>query len=92
MKRKEITKTINDVAGISLVLEGSMTLMHKKSGMNVEVDMPAVFSVVRGTLAWVAGLLEDGAQAEPSAKENMQRLLTLVGESIAYDLSDDEEG
>ena len=53
--------------------------------------MSATLAIVRGTLAWVDTLLEDGAKPEPSTVKHMQKLLTYVGSSIAYDISSDEE-
>lgn len=49
MKRKEIIDLIDEVGAKTFVTCGSMKLLNKKSGAEVEVDMPAVFSVVRGT-------------------------------------------
>ena len=91
MKRKQVTETIANVGAASFTTEGSMTLLNPKTGKNVEIDMPSVLTIIRGTLAWVDHLLEDGTECEPSATANFRDLLTRVGSSIAYDLSDDED-
>lgn len=91
MKRKQVTETIANVGAASFTIKGSMTLLNHKAGKNVEIDMPSTLAVIRGTLAWVYHLLEDGAECKPSATENFRDLLTSVGSSIAYDLSSDED-
>lgn len=91
MKRKQVTETIANVGEASFRLKGSMTLLNHKAGKNVEIDMPSTLAVIRGTLAWVDHLLEDGTECKPSATENFRDLLVAVGKSIAYDLSDDED-
>lgn len=91
MKRKQVTETIAKVGAASFALEGSMTLLNKKTGENIEVDMPSTLAIIRGTLAWVDTLLDDDAQCEPSAIANMRNLLACVGSSIAYDISDESD-
>lgn len=91
MKRKEITETIANVGEASFAIKGSMTLLNPKTGENVEIDMPSTLAIIRGTLAWVDHLLEDGTECEPSATANFRDLLVTVGKSIAYKLSDDED-
>lgn len=91
MKRKEITETIAKVGAGTFALNGSMSLINPKTGEGYEADMPMTLAIVRGTLAWVDTLLDDGAKAEPSTARNMQELLSYVGTSIAYTLSADEE-
>lgn len=91
MKRKEIAETIAKVGAGTFAVNGSMSLVNKKTGEGYEADMPMTLAIVRGTLAWVDTLLEDGAQGEPSTVKNMQKLLTYVGSSIAYDISSDED-
>lgn len=90
MKRKEITDTIAQVGTGTLLMEGSMALLNPKTGEAIDVDMPSTLAIVRGTLVWVDSLLEDGATREPSAAKNVQKLLTLVGCSLAYEISGDE--
>lgn len=91
MKRKEITETIAKVGAGTFVLNGSMSLINHKTGEGFDVDMNSTLAIVRGTLAWVDTLLEDGVQQEPSAIKNMHKLLSMVGASIAYEISSDEE-
>lgn len=91
MKRKQVTETIANVGAASFAIEGSMTLLNHKTGENVEIDMPSTLAIIRGTLAWVDHLLEDGTECEPSATANFRDLLAYVGSSIAYDLSDEAE-
>lgn len=91
MKRKEITETIDKVGAGTFALNGSMSLINPKTGDDFEVDMGATLAIVRGTLAWVDTLFEEGAKPEPSTVKNMHKLLTYVGGSIAYDISSDEE-
>ena len=91
MKRKEITGTIAKVGASTFALNGSMTLLNQKTGEAFDIDMPSTFAIIRGTLAWVDTLLEEDAEPEPSAGENLQKLLAYVGSSIAYDISGDEE-
>lgn len=90
MKRKEITGTIAKVCASTFELNGSMTLINQKTGEALDIDMPSTHAIIRGTLAWVDTLLEEDAKPEPSAVKNMQKLLTYVGSSIAYDISSDE--
>ena len=68
-----------------------MTLLNKKTGEAVDIEMPTTLAIIRGTLAWVDSLLEDDAKPEPSTVKNVQKLLTYVGSSIAYDISSDEK-
>lgn len=91
MKRKEVTNTIAKVGAGTFALEGSMTLLNKKTGEAVDIEMPTTLAIIRGTLAWVDSLLEDDAKPEPSTVKNVQKLLTYVGSSIAYDISSDEK-
>ena len=91
MKRKEITETIAKVGAGTFALNGSMSLFNPNTGDAFEVDMNATLPIIRGTLAWVDTLLEDGAQQEQSTVKNMQKLLTMVGASIAHEISSDEE-
>lgn len=91
MKRKEITETIAKVGAGTFALNGSMSLINPKTGDYIDVDMGATLAIVRGTLAWVDTLLEEDAKPEPSAGKHIQKLLTYVGSSIAYDISSDEE-
>ena len=91
MKRKQVTETIANVGAASFAIEGSMTLLNPKTGENVEIDMPSALAIIRGTLAWVDHLLDDGTECKPSATTNFRDLLTSVGSSIAYNLSDDAE-
>lgn len=91
MKRKEIKDTIATVGEASFALKGSMTLLNQKTGEGIDVDMPSTLAIIRGTLAWVDTLLDDGAQRASSATDDMQKLLTFVGSSIAFSLSDEEE-
>lgn len=90
MKRREIRKVISDVGAMTESVEGTMTLMSRKTGESVEVAMPSTLAIVRGVLAWFDGLLDCGGKPEASAREQLQILLTCVGTSIARDLSDDE--
>lgn len=90
MKRKEITGTIAKVGASTFALNGSMTLLNQKTGEALDIDMSSTLAIIRGTLAWVDTLLEEDAKPEPSAVKNMQKLLTYVGSSIAYDISSDE--
>lgn len=90
MKRKEITGTIAKVGASTFALNGSMTLLNQKTGEALDIDMHSTLAIIRGTLAWVDTLLEEDAKPEPSAVKNMQKLLTYVGSSIAYDISSDE--
>lgn len=90
MKRKEITGTIAKVGASTFALNGSMTLLNQKTGEALDIDMTSTLAIIRGTLAWVDTLLEEDAKPEPSAVKNMQKLLTYVGSSIAYDISSDE--
>lgn len=91
MKRKEVTNTIAKVGAGTFALEGSMTLLNKNTGEAVDIDMPTTLAIIRGTLAWVDSLLEDDAKPEPNTVKNVQKLLTYVGSSIAYDISSDEK-
>lgn len=91
MKRKEIINLIDEVGAKTFVTCGSMKLLNKKSGAEVEFDMHSVFSVVRGTLAWVFTLLDGRADPEKSAAKHLQDLLEYIGSSIALDISDDDE-
>lgn len=91
MKRKEIINLIDEVGAKTFVTRGSMKLLNKKSGTEVEVDMHSVFSVVRGTLAWVCTLLDGRADAEKNTAKHLQDLLEYIGSSIALDISDDDE-
>lgn len=91
MKRKEIKDTIAAVGAASFTVKGSITLLNQKTGEGIDVDMPSTLAIVRGTLAWVDTLLDDGAQRASSVTDDMQKLLGYVGTSIAYSLSDDEE-
>lgn len=91
MKRKEITGTIAKVGAATFALNGSMTLLNQQIGEALDIDMPSTLAIIRGTLAWVDTLLEEDAKPEPSAVKHMQKLLTYVGSSIAYDISSDEE-
>ena len=91
MKRKEIKDTIAAVGAASFTVKGSITLLNQKTGEGIDVDMPSTLAIVRGTLAWVDTLLEDGAQREKTTGECMQKLLSYVGTSIASSLSDDEK-
>lgn len=91
MKRKEITSTIAKVGAATFALNGSMTLLNQKNDKVLDIDMPSTFAIIRGTLVWVNTLLEEDAEHEPSAVKNMQKLLSYVGSSIAYDISSDEE-
>lgn len=91
MKRKEIIDLIDEVGEKTFVTCGSMKLLNKKSGAEVEVDMPAVFSVVRGTLAWVCTLLDGSADPEKNTAKHLQDLLEYIGSSIVYTLQDDDE-
>lgn len=91
MKRKEIIDLIDEVGAKTFAICGSMKLLNKKSGAEVEVDMHAVFSVVRGTLTWVCTLLDGRADAEKCTVKHLQDLLEYVGSSIALDISDDDE-
>ena len=79
MKRKEITETIAKVCAGTFALNGSMSLINPKTGDGFDVDMGTTLAIVRGTLAWV------------DTVKHMQKLLTCVGVSIAYDISSDEE-
>lgn len=90
MKRKEVTNTIAKVGAGTFALEGSMTLLNKKTGEAVDIEMPTTLAIIRGTLAWVDSLLEDGAEPEENAAKNMQKLLQCIGSSIAFDIQDDE--
>lgn len=91
MKRKEITETIAKVGAGTFALNGGMSLINPKTGEGFDVDMGATLAIVRGTLAWVGTLLEDDAKAEQNTVKNLQKLLTYVGSSIAYNISSDEE-
>lgn len=91
MKRKEITETIAKVGAGTFALNGSMSLLNPKTGEGFEVDMNSTLAIVRGTLAWVDTLLEEDAKQEPSTVKNMHKLLSMVGASIAYEISSDEE-
>lgn len=91
MKRKEIKGTIDKVGASTFALDGSMTLLNKKTGESFDIDMPTTLAIIRGSLAWVNTLLEEDAKPEQSAVKNMQKLLTYVGSSIAYDISSNEE-
>lgn len=91
MKRKEIIDLIDEVGAKTFVTCGSMKLLNKKSGAEFEVDMHSVFSVVRGTLAWVCTLLDGRADPEKNTAKHLQDLLKCIGSSIALDISDDDE-
>ena len=91
MKRKEIIDLIDEVVAKTFATCGSMKLLNKKSGAEVEVDMHSVFSVVRGTLAWVCTLLDGRADPEKNTAKHLQDLLEYIGSSIALDISDDDE-
>ena len=91
MKRKEIINLIDEVGAKTFVTCGSMKLLNKKSGTEVEVDMHSVFSVVRGTLAWICTLLDGRADPEKNTAKHLQDLLEYIGYSIALDISDDDE-
>lgn len=91
MKRKEIIGLIDRVGAKTCVTCGSMKLLNKNDGTEVEVDMPAVFSVVRGTLAWVCTLLDGSADPEKNTAKHLQDLLEYIASSIALDISDDDE-
>lgn len=91
MKRKEIIDLIDEVGAKTFFTCGSLLLVNPKDGTEVEVDMDSTFAVVRGTLAWVASLLEDGAEPEENTAKNMQKLLSYVGSSIVLDIQDDDE-
>ena len=64
MKRKEIIETIANVGTKTFFTCGSMTLINKHDGTEVDVDMHSTFSVVRGTLAWFGDAAH--AQALPA--------------------------
>lgn len=91
MKRKETIDTIEKVIGKTFFTCGSITLFNKHNGTEVEVDMPSVFSVARGTLVWVTSLLEDGVNPDKNTAKHLQDLLKCIGSSIALDISDDDE-
>ena len=91
MKRKEIIDLIDEVGAKTFFTCGSMTLINKHDGTEVDVDMHSTFAVVRGTLAWVGSLLEDGAEPEENTTKNLQDLLHCVASSIVYTLQDDDE-
>ncbi|WP_449314877.1 hypothetical protein [Rubneribacter sp.] len=89
MKRKEAKETIAKVGGMTFHVGGTMTLFNNKSGKEVEADMPQLLSIVRGVLVWCSDLLDDGGKEDLSTTEQLHRLLTIVGKSIALDLSGD---
>lgn len=91
MKRKEIKGTIAKVGASTFALNGSMTLLNKKTGEAFDIDMASTLAIIRGTLVWVDSLFDEDAEHEPSAVENMQKLLACVGSSIACEMSGDEE-
>lgn len=91
MKRKEISETIAKVGAVSFKLDGSINLVNPEKNENVEVEMKATMSIIRGVLVWFDSLLEDGAKHEPDAVKNMHDLLTCVGSSLAHDLSKEDE-
>lgn len=91
MKRKEITDTIAQIGVETFLIDGSLTLINPKTGEKIAVDIPSTLAIVRGTLAWVDSLLEDGATRELSPTKNLQKLLTFVGYSLAHEISGDEE-
>lgn len=91
MKCKEIIGLIDRVGAKTCVTCGSMKIINKNDGTEVEVDMPAVFSVVRGTLAWVCTLLDGRADPEKNTAKHLQDLIEYIGSSIALDISDDDE-
>ena len=91
MKRKEVSDTIAQIGVESFLIDGSLTLINPKTGEKIAVDMPSTLAIIRGTLVWVASLLEDSATRELSPTKNLQKLLTLVGYSLAHEISGDEE-
>lgn len=91
MKRREIEDTITQVGIATSLINGSMSLLNPKTGENIEVDMNSTLAIVRGTIAWVDTLFMDGAEQEPSMFKNMHNLLSMVGASIAREISSDEE-
>ena len=91
MKRKEVTDTIAQVGVETFLVDGSLTLINPKTGEEIAVDMPSTLAIVRGTLVWVDSFLKGGATRELSPTKNLQKLLTLVGYSLAHEISGDEE-
>lgn len=91
MKRKEIIDLIDEVGAKTFVTCGSMTLINKHDGTEVDVDMRSTFAVARGTLAWVCTLLDGRADPEKNTAKHLQDLLKYIGSSIALDISDDDE-
>lgn len=91
MKRKEITETIAKVGAATFSVNGCMSVIDKKTGTSIEVDVPGTLTVVRGALFWFEKLIEDGAEFEPDGLKNLQSLLGCIGSSIAYSAESDED-
>ena len=91
MKRKDAQMAINKVGAMTLLIDGSMTILNKEDGRSVDVDMPQALSIIRGVLAWCDDLLDDDTKNDLAPSEQLRKLLVTVGKSIAYDLSNDED-
>lgn len=89
MKRKDVQRAINEVGAMTMGLDGAMTVFHKESGEEIEVDFPTTLAVARGVLAWVDCLID--ADEAPAGHKLLESLMVCIGKSIAFDLGDDEE-
>ena len=52
--------------------------------------MPSLMSIIRGVLVWCDDLLDDDTKNDLAPSEQLRKLLTSVGESIALDIESDE--
>ena len=90
MKHRDAQMTIKQVGTMTFLVEGSMTLLHKGDGTGIEVDMPSLMSIIRGVLVWCDDLLDDDTKNDLAPSEQLRKLLTRVGKSIALDIESDE--
>lgn len=91
MKRKEIRKTLADVAELTEHVGGNVEILNKKTGQRYALDMPTTFAIVRGVLYWCDGLLDYGGVPTLSTRDQLQELLVSVGDSAVLMLAADEE-
>ena len=90
MKRKDIRKTICDVAELTTQVDGTVEIVNKRTGDRYALDMTVTLAIVRGVLAWCDGLLDYGGVPVLSTKDQLHELLVYVGDSTVLLLSDEE--
>lgn len=90
MKRKDMARTVDAAVQETFAAKGTMVLLDRRNGAEIEVDMDSVLPVVRGVLAWVRKMLDGAVEPVPRGGKALQGILVSVGSSIALDLSDDD--